>query len=118
MTTFPLYDTLVSTIELSPDKNEPIEKSKLVKWIHALDQDGKNKIYALIRYYGLHHQSAQPQAELLPFGGQFVNNDLTFDLNAFPPTLQRILYEFAKLHIKHMKYVQRIEKIQKKNPGE
>jgi hypothetical protein len=115
MTTFPLYDTLVSTIQLSPDKDEPIEKAKLVKWIQGMDQDGKNKVYALIRYHALRHPP-HDSTDILPFGGQFVQNELTFDLAVFPHVLQRLLLEFAKLHMKHMKYVQRIEKMQKKSP--
>jgi len=113
MSSFPLYDTLTNSV--SSTETESIDKSKLVKWIHALDQDGKNKVYALIRYYDLNHPTIHPASEILPFGGHFVNNELTFDLNHLPPMLQRILFEFAKLHLKHMKDSQRIEKLRKKN---
>lgn len=113
---FPLYDTLINTVSNQSNQEiEPIDKPKLVKWIHALDQDGKNKVYALIRYYDLNHPPLHPVSEILPFAGHFVNNELTFDLNNLPLMLQRILFEFAKLHLKHMKDTQRIEKLRKKN---
>jgi hypothetical protein len=108
--TFPLYDTL---IQKAAQSDVEIDKSKLVKWIHSLDQDGKNKVYALIRYYELNH--AHPASEILPFGGHFVNHELTFDLNQFPVELQVILVEFTKLHLKHMRDSQRIEKLRKKS---
>lgn len=115
---FPLYDTLSSAIQSqmhAQTVDTTIDRSKLVKWIHTLDQDGKNKIYALIRYYDLHHVHQSSVSEILPFGGHFVNNELTFDLNQFPLELQLILYEFTKLHLKHMKDSQRIEKLRKKS---
>jgi hypothetical protein len=115
---FPLYDTLSSVIQAqlhSQLAEASIDRPKFVKWIHTLDQDGKNKIYALIRYYDLHHPQHASVSEILPFGGHFVNNELTFDLNRFPLELQLILYEFTKLHMKHMKDSQRIEKLRKKS---
>jgi len=107
---FPLYDTL---IQMASNSQTDVDKSKLIKSIHSLDQDGKNKVYALIRYYDLNHAHTVP--EILPFGGHFVNHELTFDLNNFPPELQHILHEFVKLHLKHMKDLQRIEKLRKKS---
>ena len=113
MISFPLYDTIVSTIQVSPDKDEPIDKNKLIKWIHSLDQDGYNKVYALIRYYGLNNLNEQ---NTIPFNGYFSEeNELIFDIDKFPLLLQQILFHFSKLHIQHMKYVQKIEKIRKKS---
>jgi hypothetical protein len=114
MISFPLYDTLVSTIQISPDKDEPIDKNKLVKWIQSFDQDGFNKTYALIRYHGLNDNNQEP--DNIPFGGYFSENgELLFDLDRIPNTLQQVLYQFSKLHIQHMKYMQKIEKIRKKS---
>ena len=117
-TSFPLYDTLITAVQSLPESEiQIVDKSKLVKWIHSLDQDGKNKVYALIRYYDLNHYHLKTnESEILPFGGHFVNNELTFDLNRFPLVLQHILFEFVKLHLKVMKDSQRIEKIRKKSP--
>lgn len=117
MASFPLYDTLMNTVTGSiEDAKIAVDKSKLLKSIQSLDLDGRNKVYALIRYYDLNHESIRSPNEILPFGGYFVNNELTFDLNQFPLPLQLVLLEFTKVHIKHMKDVQRIEKMRKKSP--
>lgn len=117
MASFPLYDTLMTTVaSCLEDSKVTVDKAKLLKAIQSLDLDGRNKVYALIRYYDLNHESLQSPNELLPFGGYFVNNELTFDLNQFPLTLQLVLFEFTKLHMKHMKDIQRIEKMRKKSP--
>jgi hypothetical protein len=108
---FPLYDTLLSMIESTTD--ESVDRNKLVKQIDSLDQDGKNKVYALIRYYN--HKEDSSSSNILPYEGQMVENDLIFDLDRFPSHLRVILWEFCKLHIKHMKYNQKIEKIRKKS---
>jgi hypothetical protein len=112
MTTFPLYDTLINTVQASQE--EPVDKNKLVKWIHTLDQDGKNKVYALIRYFAFNHNLVQ-EPEIIPFGGHFSEGELVFDLDKLPLLLQRVLFEFSKLHIQHMKDIQKIEKIRKKS---
>ena len=48
---FPLYDTLMSIIDSETATESSVDRNKLVKQIDSLDQDGKNKVYALIRYY-------------------------------------------------------------------
>lgn len=110
---FPLYDTLISNIESEGITEDSVDRNKLVKNIHTLDQDGKNKVYALIRYYN--QKNDENSSTILPYEGQMVDNDLVFDLDRFPSLLQIILSEFCKLHIKHMKYNQKIEKIRKKS---
>ena len=109
---FPLYDTVVSNIDLDAIQNDTVDRSKLVKTIHALDQDGKNKVYALIRYYD--NRSREELSYTLPYNGQYLDNELIFDLDRFPNPLQHILVEFTQLHLKHMKSTQKIEKIRKK----
>lgn len=108
---FPLYDTIASSVSSDTD----VDRNKLVKQIHSLDQDGKNKVYALIRYHCQKHMNEPLPTTVLPFHGQMVDNELVFDLDRFPIQLQQILVEFCKLHIKHMKYNQKIEKIRKKS---
>lgn len=104
MTSFPLYDTLYSSVQ---SYNTPIDKPKLIRWIHSLDHDGKNKIYALIRYFCIHQK--------LNMDNFILDTDLNFDLDKFPNILQHILFEFTKLHIQHMKDSQKIEKMRKKS---
>jgi|688.fasta_scaffold205021_2 hypothetical protein len=106
---FPLYDTVVSGISVESEVS--VDLGKLIKNIHSLDQDGKNKVYALIRYYTI--QTVSQEESGIPFGGCFIDNELVFDLKQFPTKLQHILMEFTRMHIKHMKYAQKIEKIRK-----
>lgn len=113
MISFPLYDTLISNIQLSPDKEENVDKTKLIKWVNTFDQDGFNKIYALIRYYSLNDPTQQK--DCIPFQGQILENEFIFDLDKIPHLLQQILFHFAKLHLQHMKYIQKIEKFRKKS---
>lgn len=112
---FPLYDTLMSIIESESTTESSVDRNKLVKQIDSLDQDGKNKVYALIRYYKHKYEEESATSNILPYEGQMIENDLVFDLDRFPSLLRVILWEFCKLHIKHMKYNQKIEKIRKKN---
>lgn len=64
MSSFPLYDVLFVTVQ-SQTRSEfkTTEKNKLIKNIQTLDQDGKNKVYALIRYYELQNQNGQPNQQ-------------------------------------------------------
>jgi len=112
MNTFPLYDTLLSDVKDKKDL-ETIEKTRLAKWINQnLDQDGRNKIYALIRYFELNDDEKKSDIvrEIIPFGGKYSNGELIFELDGFPNVLLKILYSFTKLHIQHMKDQQKMEK--------
>lgn len=113
MESFPLYDTLYNDVK---DKKslDQTEKTKLTKLINqTLDQDGKNKIYALIRYFDLNYESISVSGnvrEIIPYNGRYVNGELIFDLDNLPDILQKILSGFTKLHIQHMKDQQKMEK--------
>ena len=116
MTSFPLYDILSTTIqEQSCNELKSSDKTKLTKHIQILDQDGRNKIYALIRYHALNDQANQENSEIIPFGGYALNDELIFDVDRLPLKLQHILLEFTKIHTKHMKDNQKIEKMRKKS---
>lgn len=114
----PLYDTLLSSIRDQKNPLEPSELKSLIKKIHTLDQDGMEKIYVLIRYHDMiSTQENHSSSSILPFDGKIyfdesVNNDvIEFDIEFIPPILQRILYNFVQLHLKHMK--QQIERKKK-----
>lgn len=114
----PLYDTLLSSIRDQKNPLEPSELKNLVKKIHTLDQDGMEKIYVLIRYHDMiSTQENYSSSSILPFDGKIyfdesINNDvIEFDIEIIPPILQRILYNFVQLHLKHMK--QQIERKKK-----
>lgn len=99
MSCFPLYDNLVS---LRRNKRflTRIEKRQLVERVHALDQDGHNKIMAIILYHQQLH------------GGRFVplNWDhslepvktLSINLTSLPVALQEIVEIFVEKHLGFM----------------
>lgn len=114
MDSFPLYDTLLHDIKTKEiTELDTQDRLKLIKWINnSLDLDGKEKIYALIRYFELNETNAM--TEIIPFNGKFIEGELTFELENFPILLQHIIFNFSKLHIQHMKDQQKIEKKVKK----
>lgn len=104
---FPLYDTLNTKVS-NKDLSQEIDKSKFLKGIQTLDQDGLNKIYALIRY----HEQVNTSYKLnsIPFNGKFIDNELIFNLDDIPTQLQYILFEFISVHLEHMKRMKKLEK--------
>jgi hypothetical protein len=196
MASFPLYDVLFATVQSQTcSEFKSTEKNKLIKCIQSLDQDGKDKVYALIRYYEIQHlnplsnssnsmdsvivqnitldslESLELESKDLlnpldskdskisfedektlnnitlldnnnnirnttthsthsnplvnssyppniPFGGNYIQNELVFDLDQLPLDLQYILLEFTKIHTQHMQDNQKIEKIRKKTKSE
>lgn len=86
---FPLYHTLLQKSN-NIDTNS-LDKNKIIKYINQMDQDGMNKIYALIKYHSLIQKC------------EFDSNNLVFDFDVFSEELQKIIWEFVKIHIKYMK---------------
>jgi len=112
MSSFPLYD-IVSNNIIQNQIKEAVDKVKLIKCINnSLDQDGRNKIYALIKYYSVNKDYIDAK---IPFEGVLEYDSIIFDIDKLPNDLVIILSEFSKMHIQHMKDLQKIEKIRKKN---
>jgi hypothetical protein len=110
MFSFPLYNTLESRIDQKTEPIEPVKSSEFIKGIQSLDQDGLNKIYALIRYYDQLYNTERVE---IPFKGKITEGELTFDLENIPNKLQIILFEFISLHLEHMKRIKKLEKEKK-----
>ena len=117
MFSFPLYNTLETriaqkTTEPDNDTNpvNVVKSADFIKGVQSLDQDGLNKIYALIRYYDQLHNTERTE---IPFKGKIIDGELTFDLENIPIKLQNILYEFILLHLEHMKRIKKLEKEKK-----
>lgn len=104
---FPLYNTLLQSITGTNSGEETVDKVKLIKSINQMDQDGHNKVYALIRYYCINNNVSMTEMN-------WNDDEFTFNLDKFPVELQQVLSEFGKLHTKHMKHIQKLEKIQNK----
>jgi len=100
MTSFPLYDSLNKDLE-----NEEMgikEQTKFIKMISNFDITGNELIYILIRIYQQENNDDKSTFKL-PYGGKYVKDDITFDFNEFPNDLKKILYKFAKIHLKKLK---------------
>jgi hypothetical protein len=102
MTTFPLYDRLLSEI---PKKTLiPKQKTELIKIIPTLDQNGQELIYALIKYHTIKEDSVSDE---IPYGGTSTPSkkknceDITWNLGDFSSKLSLILYTFVQLHKKN-----------------
>lgn len=109
---FPLYDTLNAKVS-NKDLSQGIDKTKFLKGIQTLDQDGLNKMYALIRYHEQLQTNPQIKTIRIPFNGKYIDGELTFDLDDIPNQLQHILFEFIILHLEHMKRMKKMEKEKK-----
>jgi len=110
--TFPLYDSLIEDV---PEKDlTGYQKSDFVKKINSMDNEGHERIYALIKKFFIMNEVEQNSFNV-PYGGKFVkNNDISFDLKDIPIKLRQILYKFAKIHMKKLKEDKKLEKERKK----
>jgi hypothetical protein len=106
MSNFPLYTSISTGI---PSKDLTVtQKKDFVKKVDAMQVDGHELIYALIKTYYI--DSEQDSPFTIPYGGKFVRNDMTFNLDDVPIKLRQILYKFAKIHSKKMKEDKSLEK--------
>lgn len=92
---FPLYDTLLQ--KSNSNSIDTLDKNKIITYINQMDQDGNNKIYALIKYHSLFYDSDNT-IQL-----NYKENTFKFDFDTLPEQLQKIIWEFIKIHIKYMK---------------
>lgn len=100
MSNFPLYDTLIKDAE-----NEDLttkEKNEFMEMIKVIDENGTELLYVLIMMYNLENNEDKTTYKI-PYGGKYVENDISFNLNDFPFQLKQMLYNFLKLHTKTMK---------------
>lgn len=100
MSCFPLYDNLLALRKgrryLSKD-----EKQQLIDNINSLNQDGHNKIFALIMYHQKIHNVNCLSANWLNYMTPTV--DITINLTSLPVVLQEIIEVFVEKHIAFMK---------------
>ena len=116
MASFPLYDSLNTKL---PGKDTTVEQKKtLCKNISELDQNGRELVYALIKYHEI--VSIKKNSDETPYGGQCTKStkkgcdDMTWDMSEFPVKLRLILYKFVNLHKKKLNEEKEIEEIKEK----
>jgi hypothetical protein len=99
MSKFPLYASL--SVNLPNKDLTAAQKADIVKQISALDQDGQNLVYALIKSYFLDKDTGDVLA--IPYQGVFNQGRLKFDLANFPIPLRQILFKFVSMHNRKMR---------------
>lgn len=107
MSKFPLYDSLIKDIKQTDLTSQ--QKKSFLKKILKIDSNGQDLIYALIRMYQIEN-GEENIGFILPYNGNYVENDIHFDLDKFPIDLKQILFKFLGVHIKKMKEEKTIEK--------
>jgi len=106
MSNFPLYSSLCNEL---PNKDlTSVQKADFVKKVDAMDQDGHELIYALIKTFYIDKENNSPF--ILPYGGKVVKNEMSYDMDNIPVELRQLLYKFAKIHTKKMKEDSKMEK--------
>lgn len=97
MSNFPLYDTLLK--DTTNDDLTTKQKNQFMDFIKDIDDIGSELIYVLITMFYLEN-SEDKNTFKIPYGGKYVENDLTFNLTDFPFQLRQILFKFVELHSK------------------
>ena len=108
MNNFPLYDNLNSEIKTSSPLTVK-EKEEFISQVKIIDKDGRDLVYTLIQYFFLINKKTEDEiVNTVPYNGVITpseNNtyNVKFIYTEFPTRLQRILYNYIKLHQKHIK---------------
>lgn len=97
MNTFPIYDTLCSSIDENVLDLTTTDKTEFIALLRLLNQSGIDIMYALIRYFQIVKDN-NTSIEL-PYGGVQTKDDIKFDLERLPIMLKHILFKFIKLHL-------------------
>jgi hypothetical protein len=98
MSNFPLYDTLLK--DTSNDDLTTKQKNQFMDFIKDIDDIGSELIYVLITMFYLENGEDKNTFKI-PYGGKYVETDLTFNLTDFPFQLRQILFKFVNLHSKN-----------------
>lgn len=95
MNQFPLYSVL--NVNLPSKDLTAAQKNNFIKKIPLMDKDGRELIYALIRFYNCENPSPSFYDSIVS------KNSVMFDLEHFPIPLKQLLYKFILLHLKKLK---------------
>lgn len=96
MSKFPLYSVL--NVDLPVKDLTAAQKNNFLKKIPTIDKNGRELIYALIRFYSHENPAASSMCE-----GVITKTSATFDLELLPIPLKQLLYKFVLLHLKKIK---------------
>jgi len=105
MSGFPLYDNLI--LQISKKDLSVKQKTEFIQLLGIIDNQGKERIYALIQFYFMENESKQVK-ETLPYkgvcnrAGDSGCTNVTWVLTNFPIKLRQLLYKFIKMHVKSL----------------
>ena len=97
---FPLYDNLSKNI-LKRDITLKQKNDFLIK-VGSINKTGRDLLYALVKFYHIHHEYDEVCSQNVPYNGEYKNNAVTWDLLDIPVKLRHILYRFLIIHTKSM----------------
>ena len=94
----PIYATLLKDCD---DKDlSSVQKTNVIKKIHALNDDGMELVYAIISIYAIENDPSSQST--LPFGCKFDGQTAVFNLDSLPNQLKQALIKFVNIHSKVM----------------
>lgn len=95
----PLYDMLLKDIDKSKrfKKNDTIELADNIK---KCDENGKNLIYILIRYFQIQNGGVETE---MPYKSTYEHKNFSFSISELPSLLKKILLAFTITHLKKAK---------------
>ena len=114
-TSFLLYDQLYEQNKSAP-KLSTAELTEMMGILRKLDRTGMDLVFVLVRVHSLRNNESKVFD--IPYKGEKINEvkkddekgmfgeksfDVKFDVRQFPTVLQRILLNFAKMHLADMK---------------
>ena len=94
---FPLYDILKKESTRYTDVSKSKMCEAFLNVLATMTQDEFNIIFILLKIH------SKKSTDIIPYNGVREGNDIVFQFNTFPISLQRILYAFS------MKYKQSME---------
>jgi hypothetical protein len=92
MSSFPLYDKLLTDTDLS---NTTIDKAYVLNKIKSMSELEHEVLYAIIKKYYI---TVEDPVVIIPYNGKLYKKSLKFDLDKLPTPLQQLIYTFTRLN--------------------
>jgi hypothetical protein len=89
----PVYTAFKSQARNLPELSDEHKKT-VIEQIKSLNQDGKDILYLLIRYY-----ATEVTKDSSVYGAKYQRKGIVLDFEQFPTELQQIIRLFVKKHL-------------------
>lgn len=94
----PIYTSLIKECD---DKDlTGVQKATLVKKIQGLNEDGMERVYAIIMVYFIENEPNVGSG--IPYNSKIEGTNISFNLEFIPNRLKQILNKFVTIHSKVM----------------